>query len=83
MSSNTIRIERLENGYTVEVTDPKIRAANAKPKAVWRDPCKEYAFKDLKAACKWIMENGDMMEPGESDEMEFAGGWNEAVTKGD
>lgn len=48
MSDTVIRIERLANGYEVEMTDPKIVAENRTPSdklGGWKDPKICYAFK--------------------------------------
>lgn len=46
MSDCVLRIEKLENGYTVEIKDEAVDKANEKagPKTPWKDPWKEYAF---------------------------------------
>lgn len=50
-----VRIEKLENGYEVEVLDPKIAAGNAKT-AGWQDPYKAYAFDDLEKLLTFLRE---------------------------
>lgn len=82
MSDTFARIEKLENGYTVSVTDRKIEAENRKPRSAYRDSQREYAFKDLKSALKWIAENEAELAPAKpSPESEYTGAWNEATTK--
>ena len=54
MSDEVLRIEKLENGYTVEIRDPKIDAANQKPKASWKSPWKEYAFSTSKEVIAFV-----------------------------
>ena len=63
--SRCIRIERVENGYTVQATDPKIAADNQKsgPDHKWRDPEREYVFKTCKEACDFIERIADKAMP--------------------
>lgn len=82
MSDTIARIGKLENGYTVCVTDRAAQAANRKPNAVWKDADREYAFPTLKAALKWIADNESTLTPDESDDASnFTAAWNEAKTK--
>lgn len=60
----TIRIKRLQNGFTVSITDPEIVKANDKRSsakggdcAPWRDPEVTYTFPDQDAAVEFIREN--------------------------
>ena len=48
MSSCSLRIERLQNGWEVEFDDPEIIKKNRDPKSKgpWQDPGKSYAFQD-------------------------------------
>jgi hypothetical protein len=54
MSETVMRVEKLANGYTVEVLDPTVSASNAKSKGTYKDPWKEYAFADDKTALAFI-----------------------------
>ena len=54
MSDEILRIEKLENGFTVEVRDPKIDEANQKPKVSWKSPWKEYAFSTSKEVIAFV-----------------------------
>ena len=54
MGDSCCRIERQSNGFTVDIRDPEIEAANNKrdnsrsaPIGRWRDPWKSYVFKDV------------------------------------
>jgi hypothetical protein len=51
-----VRIERLENGYEVEVLDPKIAESNAKPTGGYQDPYKAYAFDDIEKMLTFLRE---------------------------
>lgn len=63
MSDSILRIEKLENGYEVEVCDPAIMAANEKPKSNWKDPWKSYAFKSSDEVKTFIGEHLDSLKP--------------------
>lgn len=59
MSEYVLKIEKLENGYEVEVKDPKVVAENEKPNkgktlAAWQDPWKAYAFTTDKEVIEFI-----------------------------
>lgn len=65
-----VRIERATNGYTVNVSDPKIREANNKrdigskgPYAPYRDPNKEYIFTNIKTVLAFLEKNLDKALP--------------------
>jgi hypothetical protein len=65
-----VRIERATNGYTVNVSDPKIREANQKRDnskggvyAPYRDPNKEYIFTDIKTVLAFLEKNLDKALP--------------------
>lgn len=51
-----VRIEKLENGYEVEVLDPETAAKNAKPSGGWQDPYKAYAFDDIEKLLTFLRE---------------------------
>jgi hypothetical protein len=68
LSDCSIRISRLQNGYTVSITDPKIVKANdERPKngecAPWRDPNVTYTFSDVNKAVEFIKENVEKAFP--------------------
>lgn len=54
MSDYVLKIEKLENGFTVEIRDEKIDAANRKPKAQWESPWKEYVFSTSKEVIAFV-----------------------------
>lgn len=59
MNDCTLRIEKLENGYEVEIRDPKISAENDKPSKKgeikpWKDPWKSYAFSTDKEVIAFV-----------------------------
>lgn len=65
MSEDCVRIERLANGYEVEIYDPKIAEMNRKrdnskpgmPYKPWVDPKKSYAFPNVKAVLTFLEKN--------------------------
>lgn len=58
MSDYICRIERLENGYEVELFDPEIDKENSKNKT-YNDPFRGYAFESLDAVIAFLKENLD------------------------
>lgn len=70
--SDICKIERLANGYEVEVTDPKIAAANKKSKmGGWKDPKVSYAFKTIKEVLAFLEKNLDKALPLDEYESSF------------
>lgn len=75
MGETIIRVEKLQNGYSVSLDDPKIVKANrardtsgkSNVSTPWRDPRVTYAFKDGAAAAKFIAENIDKIVPDSDD----------------
>jgi hypothetical protein len=73
---NCIRIERLENGFTVEMDDPKIIEANNKrdnssnkgPYVPWKDPSRKFTFGTNKAVVAFITKNIDKIIPKPKDD---------------
>ena len=69
MSDYVCRIERLANGFEVELTDPKIVAQNQKrdTKSIsmtpWKDPKVGYAFKTVDEVCMFLKTNLDKAMP--------------------
>ena len=53
------RIERATNGYTVNLQDPKIREANAKPNSKYRSADCEYVFKTVEEVLAFLKKNLD------------------------
>ena len=66
-----IRIERAVNGYEVEMTDPKIRAANQKANSRWRDPEVSFVFKTVEEVTKFLTSNLDKALPMDEYETSF------------
>lgn len=83
MTTCSIRIDVLENGYTVEVRDPKIDEANDKPKSTWEDPWKTYAFETVEAAENFVKEHLKTLKKPPDADTEFASAFNAANTSDD
>jgi len=80
MSSCTIRIERLANGYTVRMTDPTIVEKNKKregarkpdaPYPPWQDPEVTLAFETPKAVLQFLRDNLEKALPTDEYETSF------------
>jgi len=78
-----LRIEKLENGYEVEIVDPKIQEENAKPKSSWQDPWKGYAFSTKEEVVAFVTEHLDKLKPKPSDDDEYASAFNQAAKSED
>lgn len=76
MDGCILRIEKLANGYEVEILDPKIQEENSKPKGEWKSPWVGYAFTTAAEVNEFIGLHLDSLkpEPDEDDQygMEFA-----------
>lgn len=78
MSDCIVRIEKLTNGFEVELRDPKIDAENAKPKSSWKDPWKGYAFKTAAEVAEFLTAVLDKLTTGD-DKDEFAAAFSAAT----
>lgn len=76
----SVRIEVLENGYTAEIRDPKIDAANKKPKSSWQDPWKTYAFSTAAEVKDFVGKHLDNLKPPPDADAEFASSFNAAAS---
>lgn len=72
MSEEVLRIEKLENGYEVEVCDPDIKKANAKPKTEWKSPWKAYAFSTDKEVIAFVTKHLASLPKSAQDEFNSA-----------
>ncbi len=78
MGDYSCKIERMANGYEVEISDPKIVERNRDPKvAGWRDPKVCYGFKTVDEVLTFLKNNLDKALPAEDYETTF----NVAVAK--
>jgi hypothetical protein len=72
MSDCIARIEKMANGYEVEIRDPKIAAENVKPRSSWQDPMRSYAFKNAEEVGTFLTSILDKLAPIEEDEFAAA-----------
>lgn len=76
MDGCILRVEKLANGYEVEILDPDIQAANQKPKSDWKSPWVGYAFTTAAEVKEFIGLHLDNLKPEPDDDeqygMEFA-----------
>lgn len=82
MSDCILRVEKLTNGYEVEIHDPKIAEENMKPKSHWKDPWKGYAFKTSGEVSAFVGAVLDKITPPSSED-EFAAAFKAATTEDD
>lgn len=79
MGESVLRIEKLENGYEVEICDPKVLAENAKPKSAWKDPWKGYAFTTAEEVKNFVGEHLDSLKPPPDADAEYGQAFSEAT----
>lgn len=70
MSDCCVTIDRIANGYTVSVRDPKIVKKNMKPGS-YQDPCKKYSFDSLPKVLDFLKKNLDRALPEEDYDSAF------------
>jgi hypothetical protein len=80
MSEQILRIEKLANGYTVEVTDPAVAKRNKNSKLPYESPWKEYAFSSSKEVKTFVSKVLDKLTPVEDD---MATNFDRAVSEDD
>lgn len=83
MSDTVLRVEKLENGYEVEVCDPKIMAENEKPKGSYKDPWKGYAFTTAGEAVAFIGQHLESLKPPPDAEKEYGDAFKQATSEED
>lgn len=76
MSECVVKIEKLANGYEVEMTDPEIVKANQSPSkkgeiGTWKDPKVAYAFKSVDEVINFLRANLDKAMPMDEYETSF------------
>lgn len=62
----TIRIERVQNGYVMEITDPEIVKQNRDKESYgkgWRDPDVKYTFDEASELLEFLTKNIDKALP--------------------
>lgn len=83
MSDTVLRIEKMENGYSVEICDAKIMANNEKPKSVYQSPWKEYAFTTADEVKTFVGVHLDSLKPPPDADTEYSSAFNQEATKED
>lgn len=86
MSSCNIRIERLVNGYTIEMTDPELVKKNNKRDtkgasscAPWVDPNVTLMFETAEEIIKFLTDNIEKVLPSDEFETSFTRALKEEV----
>ena len=78
MGECVLRIEKLENGFEVEIADPESQASNKKSTGTYVDPWKAYAFATVEEVVKFINEKLGSLKAPETDE-EYSGAFADAI----
>jgi hypothetical protein len=82
---DNVRIEKMANGYTIRMTDPKIVKANEardfskKNAPRYRDPEREFVFTDIDKVLAWLKLNLDKALP----EDDFSSSFDACCAAGD
>jgi hypothetical protein len=63
MDNCVLRIEKLANGYEVEIADPEVKKNNANPKKPYKDPWVGYALLSVEDVKEFIGKHLDSLEP--------------------
>ena len=84
MTDYVCKIERLANGFEVEISDPKIVAQNnkrndSKGYTPWKDPMVGYSFKSVAEVCAFLEKNLEKALPAD----EFGNSFDAAVSEDD
>lgn len=81
MGDDILRIEKLENGYEVEVCDEKIMSQNQDPKSKsgWQDPWKSYAFGTAAEVADFVAKHLDSLKPPPDADEQYAGAFDKAA----
>jgi len=80
MSETVCKIEKLTNGFTVEIPDAAQQKKNKNPKTPYVDPWKEYAFATTAEVAAFITKHLDSLEPPDED---MGTAFNRAVSEED
>lgn len=78
---SVLRIEKLENGYEVEICDPKVMAANDKPKTVYQSPWKGYAFTTAEEVKEFVGKHLDSLKPPPDADAEYSAAFDQATSE--
>lgn len=81
MSNCVLRIEKLENGYEVEVYDEAIGKKNDSPKSQYKDPWKGYAFTTADEVKTFVGEHLDSLKPPPDADEEYSNEWKKQTAE--
>ncbi len=62
-----VRIEKLTNGYEVEICDPAVKSSNKNSKVPYKDPWKSYAFTKPTEVIAFLTKTLSKLTPAEDD----------------
>lgn len=79
MGDTVLRIEKLTNGYEVEICDPKVMENNRKPKTSYEDPWKGYAFTTADEVKTFVGLHLDSLKPPPGPDEEYASAFKQAT----
>ena len=83
MGETVLKIEKLENGYEVEICDPDIMEANQKPKGGYTDPWKAYAFSTAEEVKNFVGEHLDSLKPPPDADEEYKAAFKQQTSSED
>ena len=63
MGETVLRIEKLQNGWEIEIADPEVLKNNKDPKKSWKDPWVGYAMLSVDDVKEFIGKHLDSLEP--------------------
>lgn len=83
MGDTVVRIEKLTNGYEVEICDPDIMESNKDPKSKkgWQDPWKGYAFTTAEEVKNFVGQHLDKLKPPPEADDEYAEAFAQEASK--
>lgn len=85
MDNQVLRIEKLTNGYEVEICDPEVMKKNRDPKnkGPWEDPWKGYAFTTAEEVKNFVGQHLDSLSPPPEADDEYADAFAKESAKDD
>lgn len=85
MDNQVLRIEKLQNGYEVEIYDEKQAEKNRDPKnkGPWEDPWKGYAFQTAEQVSQFVKDHLDSLTPPPDADTEYSDAFASEAAKDD
>lgn len=71
MDNCVLRIEKLANGFEVEIADPEVKKNNTDSKKPWKDPWVGYAMLSVDDVKDFIGKHLDSLEPPADSDAEY------------